>query len=200
MVTLKPSIFSDPCNVPAIGLDPRFAGLVRLAALGYRGKSLETRGFVTAYRGPLVILATSGDRTADDPMLGRCFARARRELADDAVPGDIFDRETRRSGFALVLATVTQCRRLVDADWPRAFFPPDPEKPRFAWELTNLWPLAPFPARAGQLFTRIPLDFVIGGLANDLAHRGAFGGDRIKIHSFLQNGDPAGLGAERLAA
>lgn len=158
-----PSIFDDLDHVPAIALDPRFAGLIRLAALGYPGKRVESRSWATHYRGPLVVCSTTGRGTAEDPDLAEAFAAARAELVPAFVEAELFDAETSRTCAAAALVTVAGGERnLVPADWPRAWYP----KPGRAcvgngrilraWDLGNLWPLDPFPVRSSPGFFRVP--------------------------------------------
>lgn len=156
------SIFDDMDVVPAIGLDPRFAGLIRLAGKGYRGKRIESRTWEITHRGPLVVCATMGRATADDPDLGAAFAAARAELVPDQIDEDTFDDETSHLGVAVALVTVASVRHLAANDWPRAWFPA-PGQPciangrrLLAWELTNIWPLRPFKVRCGPGLFSVP--------------------------------------------
>ena len=65
--------------------------------------------------------------------------------------------EDARQGVALVLATVAECRPLVDADYPRSFFY---APARWAWILSDLKPLRPFPVRGVPGFCKISRDRV----------------------------------------
>lgn len=163
------SLFDDYRSIPVLGLDPRFAGLVRLAGLGYRGKTLETRGISTTYRGPLVIAATTGAKTKGHPELGAAFLRAHDELVPDVVAADIFEAETTRTSCAVALVTLTGVRVLDADDWPRAFMFTRSSPPRYVWELANLWPLDPYPVRCAQLFGRGDIEDAVEGLARHVA-------------------------------
>lgn len=66
------SVFDNQATYPAISLHQPFAGLIRLAAQSFDGKTIETRKTRINYRGPLVISASNRGRhdacgfTADD--------------------------------------------------------------------------------------------------------------------------------------
>ncbi len=150
-----PRLFDDPSRVPGIGLDPRFAGLVRLCGLGFRGKWIESRTMRALYRGPIVLCSTSGKSTAGDESFALNYAKARAEFYTDDEAGRLLDHEAAVTSSALAVANLVDCWELRPSDWPgsKFFAPPPPGKSkRWAWRLEGIWPLHPFEVRPTQGF------------------------------------------------
>lgn len=142
----RPSVFDDPDNYPGIVLHQPYAGLVRLAGLGYPGKTIETRKSKIRYRGPLIIIA---GKQVDYGAWKRIGA----ELRSQGVPMELFNACVEMRGMAVACFDVSDCRPLTIDDWPAAFFYADG---RFAWCSSKVEAIEPFPVHGHQGFMRIP--------------------------------------------
>lgn len=145
------SIFDDPTIVPAKALDQPFAGATWLAAMGYPGKDIETRTHRFTHIGKQIVICASVKRQGDE------IERVVRELLARRIPLTLIEKALSFSGMALVLATVSECRTLYRTDAPRALFYADN---RWAWILSDLKPLRPFPVRGIPGFSKVPRERV----------------------------------------
>ncbi len=134
------SVFDDPTTYPAIVLHQPYAGLVRLAGLGFDGKTIETRKTRIAYRGLLVF---SASQNPDWLAMGRIGVR----VAPVGPSRDAFEHAVRHRGMVLAIADVVDCRQLMPDDEPRSWFY---EPGRFAWILENIRPIKPFIAKGAH--------------------------------------------------
>lgn len=145
--TTSVPIFSDSDNLPGVVLHQPYAGLIRLAALGFNGKSIETRARQIRYRGPLVIIAG---------LEVQVFAFAKVPL----LPPEQ-QRELGHVGVAVALFDVADCRPLRPEDEPRSWFY---EPGRFAWMASRIRPLKPFKVRGMPGFVRVPRAQVLAAI------------------------------------
>ena len=100
-------------------------------------KTIETRGYVTSYRGPILICST------------------KRPISPDHQP------PTFLNGYALALVTLADCRPLESRDRRGACLNWDQgrEDGRFAWILKDPIPLLrPFPIRGRQGLFKLSID------------------------------------------
>jgi hypothetical protein len=148
-------IFDDLTSVPALAMDYRFAGLVRLCGLGVPAKWIETKGTRTSYRGPIAIYATHGKATANDAFLAEWFAKTRARLVPEFVTAELFDANTSRYMRGKVIALATIDRMVIHCDYLATRGAcvgrrQDDEKKsnHVGWRLSNIWPLDPFNAAA----------------------------------------------------
>ncbi len=141
----------------AISLYQPWASLI---ALGL--KRIETRGWLTHYRGPLAIHATNYF-----PPLAKMAFREGRIWEALSLRG-LTDWRALPRGAVLCIADLVDCERI----GPAFVMPPDPElsfgdfRPsRYAWRLANVRPLRePFYHRGGQRIWSID-DRLLEGLA-----------------------------------
>ncbi len=158
-------VFDDLTSVPAIAIDYRFGGLVRLCGHGIPAKWIETKQTATKYRGPVVIYAAFGANTRKDDFLNDWFAKTRARLVPAFVDAETFDRQTSvaMAGNVIALATLSDVRRHDDYYAIRGAcvgLRPGDKPNKWQWRLTNIWPLDPFNATPAPGFFKVPAEKV----------------------------------------
>jgi hypothetical protein len=153
-------VFDDLNSVPAIALDYRFAGLVRLCGFGVPAKWIETRGTKTSYRGPVAIYATYGKATEKDPFLAEWFEKTRARLVSQYVDGDTFARNTSRHNCGKVVALATLSDVVHHEPWRATKGAcvgrrEGKKSNQWGWRMSNIWPLDPFMATPAPGFFKV---------------------------------------------
>ncbi len=148
----KAGVFDDPEHYPGRVLWQPYAGAMRLAALGYPGKEIETRKGRILYRGPLVIVAGLAEEKAARP-------RVYRELVARGIPEHLVDEALNLRGVAVAVGEVSDCRGALESDYPKTLWWVKDEE-RHAWIFSSLEPLTPFAMKGHQGFVRVPRHMV----------------------------------------
>lgn len=153
----KPSTFNDPDNYPAVTVQQPYAGLIALAGQGKIGKDIEIRSRKINYRGPLVIIAGQKVNSEADPRL-------RKQLIGGGVlRPDEYEAAcgAGRTGMALAVMDIIDCRPMIASDRERAFVAPTFDlSQQWAWIANRVTSLRSFDAVGAQCFVRIRRDIV----------------------------------------
>ena len=157
MTTKKLSCFDDPIHYPGLTVHQPYAGLIRLAGMGFLGKDLEIRSRRIHYRGPLIIVASQ----RVDP---EAYVRVQAQLVATGIMRQAFFNDhcgTPLCGKAVAVFHVADCRPMTDDDHQRAFVSRSfGTSGQHAWVASTIAALDPFNSTGAQGFSRVPRDRV----------------------------------------
>ena len=107
-------------------------------------KTIEVRAWATRHRGPLLLHAPAAFGVADKQALAHLLAEGVRVSAPTP----------ERLGAVLGEAQLVDCRPLRESDWAGALMEPV-EGRLWAWELADVRPLGPIPARGERMLFEV---------------------------------------------